>query len=103
MGMDLWISILGVLHRMYRSRGRPDSIDSTDRFLPYRRRSSSHCGHYLRDRFRLSDGHTPPGGAAHDGCRSNPSVGRPVWLGAVRGWRSFDLIGPKERSLLETL
>jgi hypothetical protein len=103
MGMDLRISILGVLRRMYRPRGRPDSIDSARRSLTYRRWPSGHCGRYLCDRLRLSDGHTPPRDAAHDGRRKHPSVGRSARMGAVRGWRSFSLIGSKERSLLEAL
>src|SRR5271154_7386644 len=103
MEMDLRISILGVLHRMYRPRGRLDSIGSTDRSVTYRCWPSGHCGRHLRDRFLLSYGYTSPRSAAHDHRRSHPSVGRLVWLGAVRGWRSFGLVGPKEHSLLETL
>ena len=103
MGMDLWVGILGVLRRVYRTRRRPDPIGSAHRSATYRRWPSGHCGHHLCDRFRLSDGHTSPRGAADDGRRNHPSVGCPTRLGAVRGWRSFGLVGPKERSLLANL
>jgi hypothetical protein len=97
------VGILGVLHWMYRPCRRPDSIGSAHRSVTYRCWPSGHCGLHLCNRFLLSDGHTSPGGATHDGRRNHPSVRRSPRLGAIRGWRSLGLIGPKKHSLLETL